>query len=124
MFDIGFWEMSVIALIALVVLGPERLPGLARTAGLWIGRARRMIADVKSDIDREIRNSELKEMESLKNDIEKTGRDLSGKVNEGAGFDKKVADEFDLSDAFQETGNSIKDAAKSADKPRDHAEKS
>ncbi len=69
MFDIGFWEMSLIALIALVVLGPERLPKLARTVGLWVGRARRMVSDVKADIDREIRNSELKDMEQVKQDV-------------------------------------------------------
>jgi sec-independent protein translocase protein TatB len=44
MFDIGFWEMAFIGVIALVVIGPERLPGVARTAGLWVGKARRMPA--------------------------------------------------------------------------------
>ena len=51
MFDIGFLEIVIIASIALVVLGPERLPRAARTAGMWVGRARRMVSDVKSDID-------------------------------------------------------------------------
>jgi sec-independent protein translocase protein TatB len=60
MFDIGFWELTVIAVIALLVIGPERLPRVARTAGLWLGRARRFVGTVKADIDREIAADELK----------------------------------------------------------------
>jgi len=60
MFDIGFWELTIIAVVALLVVGPERLPGLARTAGMWVGRARRFVSGVKADIDREIAADELK----------------------------------------------------------------
>ncbi len=60
MFDIGFWELAVIGVVALLVVGPERLPGLARTTGLWVGRARRFVSSVKADIDREIAADELK----------------------------------------------------------------
>jgi len=62
MFDIGFWELALIGLVALLVVGPERLPKLARTAGLWIGRGRRMLSSVKAEIDREIKAEELKEI--------------------------------------------------------------
>jgi sec-independent protein translocase protein TatB len=62
MFDIGFFELTLIGVIALLVLGPEKLPHVARTAGLWLGRARRMIATVKADIDHELRTEELKSM--------------------------------------------------------------
>ena len=62
MFDIGFWELALIAVVALLVLGPERLPKAARTAGLWVGRARRVMANLKSEIDREIKAEELKEI--------------------------------------------------------------
>jgi sec-independent protein translocase protein TatB len=62
MFDIGFWELALIALVALIVIGPERLPKVVRTAGLWMGRGRRFIANVKADIDREIKADELKEI--------------------------------------------------------------
>ena len=62
MFDIGFWELSIIALVALLVIGPERLPKVARTAGLWIGRGRRMLSSVKQDIEQEIKAEELKEI--------------------------------------------------------------
>lgn len=60
MFDVGFWELVVIGIVALLVLGPERLPVVARTVGLWYGKARHFVGTVKADIDREIRAEELK----------------------------------------------------------------
>ncbi|HKK05567.1 MAG TPA: Sec-independent protein translocase protein TatB [Gammaproteobacteria bacterium] len=60
MFDIGFWELTVIAIVALIVIGPDKLPGLARTAGLWIGKARHFLGNVKADIDRELKADELR----------------------------------------------------------------
>ena len=76
MFDFGFSEMLVIGVIALVVLGPERLPVVARTAGEWVGKAQRFVAQVKSDIDRETELSELKriqdEAKALADDVKST----------------------------------------------------
>lgn len=60
MFDIGGWEIIIIAVVALIVIGPERLPDVARTVGRWVGRIRRFIVNVKADIDREIQQEELK----------------------------------------------------------------
>ena len=60
MFDIGFWELTTIGVIALLVIGPDKLPGVARTAGKWVGRARRFVTDVKSDIDRELKQEEIR----------------------------------------------------------------
>jgi sec-independent protein translocase protein TatB len=60
MFDFGFWEIILILMVALIVVGPERLPGLARTAGLWIGKAKRFVTDVKAEIDQELAADELK----------------------------------------------------------------
>ncbi|NBC11844.1 MAG: twin-arginine translocase subunit TatB [Gammaproteobacteria bacterium] len=62
MFDIGALELILIGIVALLVVGPERLPKLARTAGLWAGRARRAFVSVKDEIDREIKAEELKEI--------------------------------------------------------------
>ncbi|HOP17926.1 MAG TPA: Sec-independent protein translocase protein TatB, partial [Gammaproteobacteria bacterium] len=62
MFDVGFFELVLIAVVALLVVGPERLPKLARTAGMWLGRGRRFINSVKDDIDREIKADELREI--------------------------------------------------------------
>lgn len=63
MFDIGFWELGLIGVVALLVIGPERLPGVARTAGMWIGRARRFVSSVQADINQEIgKTEELKRL--------------------------------------------------------------
>lgn len=62
MFDIGFWELALIGVIALLVVGPERLPALARNVGLWVGRMRRYVAHVKDDIEREIHAEEVRKL--------------------------------------------------------------
>ncbi len=59
MFDIGFFELSLIGVVALVVIGPERLPAVARSAGKWIGRANRFVSNIKEDISKEIKSEEL-----------------------------------------------------------------
>ncbi len=61
MFDIGFWEICIIAVIALIVFGPEKMPGVARTAGLWIGRIRRMVTTVRQEVDRELQLQEMRD---------------------------------------------------------------
>jgi len=73
MFEIGFSELIVIAIVALVVIGPERLPKVARTAGHLLGRLRRYVNDVKADINREIQFDELK---TLQTSIQESARDL------------------------------------------------
>jgi sec-independent protein translocase protein TatB len=60
MFDIGFSELLLIGVIALLVIGPERLPKVARTAGMWVGRARRFVNSVRRDIEQEINAEEIK----------------------------------------------------------------
>lgn len=62
MFDVGFWELAVIAIVALLVLGPERLPRAARTAGLWIRKARQTVSSMKAEIEREIDMEDLKKV--------------------------------------------------------------
>ena len=62
MFDAGFFELLLIGVVALLVVGPERLPKLARTAGMWLGRGRRFINSVKEDIDKEIKADELRQI--------------------------------------------------------------
>jgi sec-independent protein translocase protein TatB len=60
MFDVGFFELLLIGIVGLLVIGPERLPKVARTAGMWFGRARRFVGSVKQDIEQEMRTEELK----------------------------------------------------------------
>lgn len=62
MFDVGFSELIMVAVVALLVVGPERLPKLARVAGMWLGRARRTLVSVKQEIDRELKAGELAEI--------------------------------------------------------------
>ena len=62
MFDLGFTELLVIGVVALIVIGPERLPRVARTVGHLTGRLQRYVADVKADINREIELDELRKM--------------------------------------------------------------
>lgn len=62
MFDINFAELAVIGVVALVVVGPKKLPELARTAGRWVGKARRMIASARADMDREFKTDELRKL--------------------------------------------------------------
>jgi sec-independent protein translocase protein TatB len=63
MFDFSFGELAVIGAVALVVLGPERLPKVARQVGDWVGKAQRYVSQVKSDISREIELAELKKLQ-------------------------------------------------------------
>lgn len=64
MFDIGFTELMVIALVGLIVIGPERMPKVARTVGHLLGRLQRYVGDVKADIKREMKVEELQKLQS------------------------------------------------------------
>lgn len=87
MFDVGFAEIVLVMVIALLVVGPERLPRLARTAGLWLGKARAFVQSVREDIEREVAAEELKrvmrdtsqlgeEVRAVREIIEETDADL------------------------------------------------
>ncbi len=81
MFDIGFSEIVVIAVVALIVIGPERLPKTARTLGHLFGRLQRYVNDVKADINREI---ELDELRKLKTQVQTAAADLKSSVESAA----------------------------------------
>lgn len=72
MFDIAFSEMVVIGLVALLVLGPKRLPELARTAGRWIAGVRRFVENVKQEVDREVRAEDLQAFRKLQQELDET----------------------------------------------------
>jgi sec-independent protein translocase protein TatB len=89
MFDIGFIELVLIGVVGLVVIGPERLPGVASKLGRWVGRARHFIGTVKRDIDREIRQEELRQaldrdagLDEIKSIINDTKYTIEDEVNE------------------------------------------
>lgn len=77
MFDIGFSELLVIGLVALIVIGPERLPRVARTIGHLVGRLQRYVADVKSDIRREM---ELEELRKMRDTVQEAATDIETSV--------------------------------------------
>jgi sec-independent protein translocase protein TatB len=77
MFDIGFSELMVIGVVALLVIGPEKLPRVARAVGHLLGRAQRYVNDVKSDINREIQLDELKKLQA---EVTESARSLEDSV--------------------------------------------
>jgi len=79
-FDIGFSELMVIGVVALIVIGPERLPRVARTAGHLIGRLQRYVADVKSDINREV---ELEELRKMRDSVQQAAASIETSVTAG-----------------------------------------
>lgn len=81
MFDVGFSELIVIGVVALVVVGPERLPKVARTAGLLIGRAQRYVNNVKADINREM---ELDELRKLQTEMQDAAQQVQSSITESA----------------------------------------
>lgn len=90
MFDPGFWEVTVIAVLGLLILGPERLPVVAKKVGYWVGKGRRYLSSVRSDIEREFRTDELEkilnqqstEIEELKDLISDTKKEATDVVQE------------------------------------------
>ena len=96
MFDVGFTELLLIGVVALVVVGPERLPGLARTAGAWFGRMRSFVGNVKADIDRELKTEELKQVleeQQKNNPLE----DIFEETKESLGHVKKDVEDLESS---------------------------
>ncbi len=90
MFDIAFSELLVIGVVALVVIGPERLPKVARMAGAWLGRLNRYVSQVKQDIDRDMQLEELRKLQAqMKETAQKyeviadeTGQELKREVDQ------------------------------------------
>jgi len=89
MFDVGFWEILIILVLALVIIGPERLPGAARKVGFFVGKARRYIEGVRSEVEQELDVNEFKRMlhnqevqinelqQKLKSGVDEVGSDLT-----------------------------------------------
>ena len=87
MFDIGFWELSLIGIVALLVIGPERLPAVARTVGKWVGRANRFVANVKDDISKELKDEDLKrilsEQQKLADEYKNAASSMKSSIESG-----------------------------------------
>ena len=91
MFEIGFAEVFLLGVIALLVVGPDRLPGLARTVGVWVGKAQRMVGQVRADIEREVRADEIRKaakeysptaaLADVRKEVEGLASEVSGPVD-------------------------------------------
>ena len=110
MFDIGFSEMVVIGLVALVVLGPERLPRVARTLGHLAGRLQRYVSDVKADINREM---EIEDLKKMKDSMQEAATSFETSLRSEVG---KAESEL------SKTGDELNRAVEALDKPADAAQ--
>ncbi len=89
MFDIGFWELALMAVIGLIVLGPERLPVVARTIGTWVGRAKGYVRGLTSELEREIDVNDLRSQvkrarEQIESDTRETASQVKASVDPNA----------------------------------------
>ena len=93
MLDIGVTKIAIIGAIALVVIGPDKLPGLAKTVGTLLGRARRYVADVKEEVNRSM---ELDELKKMRETVEAAARDVESSIQtSSAEFEKNWAEATD-----------------------------
>ena len=102
MFDIGFWELVVVAIVALLVVGPERLPDLARDAGKWISAVRKFINNARREIETELRITESKEFGQQLSDLDDLIRNAPDQDPYFNNKQKKSPDEKKSGQADQE----------------------
>lgn len=120
MFDVSFTELLMIGVIALVVIGPERLPKVARTIGHLVGRAQRYVSDVKSDIQREM---DLEDISSLKHQLEDASKTIKETVQSTReDLRKPLADAEQALNEAQTTLAEIESDAVKSDAPEAPAE--
>ena len=116
MFDIGFSELFVIGIVALIVLGPERLPRVARTAGHLLGRLQRYVNDVKSDISREMQLEELRKLQSqVEQQVREVGNEASAVTAQVGSEVAGLSDQMRAAMAEQEKYAAIENATESAE---------
>ncbi|WP_166263316.1 Sec-independent protein translocase protein TatB [Marinobacter caseinilyticus] len=92
MFDIGFLEIVICGVIALLVLGPERLPTAARAAGRWVGKSRRMVSHFTSELDRQLKADELREQLRKAGDVglEDVEKNVRGALDEAKKYEHMI----------------------------------
>ncbi|MBT5577539.1 MAG: twin-arginine translocase subunit TatB [Porticoccaceae bacterium] len=106
MFDIGFSELLVIAVITLIVMGPERLPETVRTIGLWVGRLKQMLSSARNELDREVGMGEVRRQlynEKIMRDLENNKATLEDALQQSKDQLEEVA--TDISQVADGTGD-------------------
>ena len=101
MFDIGFAELLIVAVVALVVLGPDKLPTAVKTLGLWVGRIRRTVTSIQSEISEELRIEEMKrttaiQKEELEKELSEMSKPFSNVLDEESPMAAKVSSAEEL----------------------------
>ena len=97
MIDLGLSKMALIGAVALIVIGPEKLPRVARTVGMLLGKAQRYVADVKAEVNRSM---DLDELRKMKDHVEEAARDVQSSVHTAASdFEKQWQDVTDTAQA-------------------------
>ncbi|WP_298212751.1 Sec-independent protein translocase protein TatB [Acidovorax sp.] len=106
MIDIGLSKMALIGAVALIVIGPEKLPRVARTVGTLLGKAQRYVSDVKAEVNRSM---ELDELKKMKDTVENAARDVQSSIQTSASeFEKDWAEATDTaSAALQEPATAV-----------------
>lgn len=123
MFDMGFLELLMIGVIALLVFGPDKLPGVARSAGLWIGRIKRFLGTVKADIDKELRLQELQEhmqQSETKNSVYEFLNETRNTLNQKIGAEDDIkprSTRINESPSAQATDSAATASEQAAEKP-------
>jgi sec-independent protein translocase protein TatB len=119
MFDVGFSELMLIGLVALIVIGPERLPKVARTIGHLVGRAQRYVSDVKTDIQREM---DLSDLNDLKNQMQDAAQSVKSSMQEATESLRKPLDEAQqaLNEASASVDALVHSAKAEAGPPTEH----
>ena len=122
MFDIGFSELMLIGVVALIVIGPERLPKVARTLGHLFGRMQRYVNDVKADISREMELDELRKLQTTMQDAARSfEQSVTQEVNTAESELRKIAQEANPVSAPPSTTLEDADAAAARDAKDDAA---
>ena len=109
MFDVSFSELMLVGVIALIVIGPERLPKVARTIGHLVGRAQRYVSDVKTDIQREV---DLDDLNALKNQMDDAAKSVKLSLKDATGDLRKPLDE--AQQALNEASASVESLVETA----------
>jgi len=127
MFDVGFLEILVIGIVALIVIGPERLPAVARTVGAWVGKVQRFVRGVKSDFASELKSGDLQkiigdqnsQISELREIVNNARNELKAGVEEGTSSTRTTMDDFKKMIEEDDTTPESASAESSTDKPKE-----
>jgi len=123
MFDIGFWELSLIGIVGLLVIGPERMPAVARTVGKWVGRANRFVTNIKEDINKELKDEDLKKIladqQKLADDFKAASSSMKSSIESGT---ESLREEIQVDDLLEIDEKSTEKQTEKSESSQAHSE--